>query len=70
MINPATTRRETQRQFRPIEDALGASPRSAGRIDGPVRARGAMAALAREQENAAMEAEGILSQADEALVLG
>jgi hypothetical protein len=33
-------------------------------------ARGAMAALAREQENAAMEAEGILSQADEALVLG
>ncbi len=30
----------------------------------------AMAALARAQEDAAMEAEGVLTQADEALVMG
>ncbi len=71
MINPATTRRETRREFRPIEDALGAFDPIGGRdLVALFAAQGTMAALAREQENAAMEAEGILSQADEALVLG
>ncbi len=63
---------EIERQdFGPIEDALGALPRVGGRGLLPLlAAREAVAALAREQEHAAIEAEGVLSQADEALVMG
>jgi hypothetical protein len=57
--------------FGPIEDALGALPRVGRRGLAPLlAAQMAMAALAREQEHAAMEAEDVLSQADEALVMG
>ncbi len=57
--------------FGPIEDALGALPRVGRRGLAPLlAAQMAMAALAREQEHAAIEAEDVLSQADEALVMG
>jgi hypothetical protein len=57
--------------FGPIEDALGALPRVGRRGLAPLlAAQMAMAALAREQEHAAVEAEDVLSQADEALVMG
>lgn len=63
--------RTRRRNFRPIEDTLGALPRVGGRELVPLLAtREALAALAREQEHAAIEAEDVLSQADEALVMG
>jgi len=67
MIDLGTTRRD----FEVIEEALGDLAPVGGR--GPVpllAAQVATAALAREQEHAAIEAEDVLSQADEALVLG
>jgi hypothetical protein len=54
-----------------IEDGLGAIPPSDARALVPLLAtREIRAALAREQEHAALEAADILSQADEALVMG
>ena len=62
---------KAHRDFGPIGDA---------RVDGPPRGgrgllsllaiREARAALEREQEQAAIEAQDVLSQADEALVMG
>ena len=67
MINLGTTRRN----FGSIEDVLGALPRVGDRELVPLLAtQEALAALAREQEHAAIEAEDVLSQADEALVMG
>jgi hypothetical protein len=60
-----------QREFGPIEDALGAFAPIGGRgLVASLATQEAMTALVREQENAAIEAEDILSQADEALVMG
>ena len=60
-----------RQDFGPIEDALGALPRVGGRGLAPLLTNWeVLAALAREQEHAAIEAEDILSQADEALVMG
>lgn len=67
MVNLGTTRRN----FGSIEDALGAPPQVGGQELVPLLAtQEALAALAREQEHAAIEAEDLLSQADEALVMG
>jgi hypothetical protein len=67
MINLGTT----QREFGSIEDTLGAFAPIGGRgLVAALATQEAVAALAREQENAAIEAEDILTQADEALVLG
>jgi hypothetical protein len=67
VINPGTT----QREFGSIEDALGAfAPIGSRDLVASLAAQEAIVALAREQENAAIEAEDILSQADEALVMG
>jgi hypothetical protein len=67
MINLGTT----QREFGLIEDALGAFAPIGGRgLVAALATQEAVAALAREQDNAAIEAEDILTQADEALVLG
>ena len=67
MFNTETARQD----FGPIEDALGALPRVGRRRLVPLLANGeVVAALVREQEHAAIEAEDVLSQADEALVLG
>lgn len=60
-----------RQDFGPIEDALGALPRVGGRGLVPLLASWeVVAAFAREQEHAAIEAEDVLSQADEALVMG
>jgi hypothetical protein len=60
-----------RQDFGPIEDALGALPRVGRRRGVPLLANWeVVAALAREQEHAAIEAEDVLSQADEALVMG
>ena len=67
MINLGTT----QGQFGSIEDALGAFAPIGGRDSiALLAAQEAMITLAREQENAALDTEDILTQADEALVLG
>ncbi len=60
-----------RQDFGPIEDALGALPRVGGRRLVPLLAnREVVVALAHEQEHAAIEAEDVWSQADEALVMG
>jgi hypothetical protein len=57
--------------FGPIEDALGSGSPVVGRGLAPLLAiLGAGAALEREREQAAIEAQDALSQADEALVMG
>ena len=57
--------------FEPIEDASGSGSPVLGRGLAPLLAiRKAWAALEREREQAAMEAQDILTQADEALVMG
>jgi hypothetical protein len=57
--------------FGPIEDARGTGSPVVGRELAPLLAiLGAGAALEREREQAAIEAQGVLSQADEALVMG
>jgi len=63
---------EIERQgFGPIDDALEALPRVGRRRLVPLLANGeVVAALVREQEHAAIEAEDVLSQADEVLVMG
>ena len=59
------------RDFGPIEDARGAGSPLGGRGAMPLLAiREAGAALEREREQAAIEAQDVLSQADEALVMG
>ena len=59
------------RNVEAVEDAVGALAPVGRRGLGPLLAtREAVAALAREQEHAAVEAEDIISQADEALVMG
>jgi hypothetical protein len=59
------------RDFGPIEDARGAGSPLGGRGVVPLLAiREAGAALEREREQAAIEAQDVLSQADEALVMG
>ena len=66
MINPRTTRRN----FGPIEEALGALPWIGQELLPLLATQEALAALVREQEHATIEAEDVLSQADEALVMG
>ena len=67
MINLGTTLWE----FGSIEEASGAFAPIGGRgLVAALATQEAVAALAREQENAAVEAEDVLTQADEALVLG
>ena len=67
MLNPEIVHRDVEA----VEDAVGALAPVGRRELVPLLAtREAMAALAREQEHAAIEAEDIMSQADEALVLG
>ena len=67
MINLEIARRD----FGSIEDALGSLAPVGGRELVPLLAtREAVATLAREQGHAAIEAEDIMSQADEALVMG
>jgi hypothetical protein len=59
------------RDFGPIEDARGAGSPLGGRGMVPLLTiREARAALEREREQAAIEAQDVLSQADEALVMG
>ncbi len=59
------------RNVEAIEDAVGILAPVVRRELVPLIAnRKAMVALAREQEHAAIEAEDIMSQADEALVMG
>lgn len=59
------------RDFGPIEDARGAGSPLSGRGVVPLLAlREARAALEREREQAAIEAQDVLSQSDEALVMG
>ncbi len=59
------------RDFGPIEDARGAGSPLGGRGVVPLLAiREAGAALEREREQAAIEAQDVLSQADEAIVMG
>jgi hypothetical protein len=56
--------------FGPIEDASGSGSPVSGRGSTPLLAiREAGAALEREREQAAMETQDILTQADEALVV-
>ena len=53
------------------EDAVGTfTPVGRRALVHLLATREAMAALAREQEHAAIEAEDVMSQADEALVMG
>ncbi len=62
---------EAYRDFGPIGDARGAGYPLGGRGVVPLLAiREAGAALEREREQAAIEAQDVLSQADEALVMG
>ena len=59
------------RDFGPIEDARGAGSPLGGRgVVLLLAVREARAALEREREQAAIEAQDVLSQADEALVMG
>ena len=59
------------RDFGPIEDARGAGSPLGGRGLVPLLAiLEAGAALEREREQAAIEAQDVLSQSDEALVMG
>ena len=59
------------RDFGPIEDAREAVSPLGGRPVVPLLAiREARAALESEREQAAMEAQDVLAQADEALVMG
>jgi hypothetical protein len=59
------------RDLGPIEEARGAGSPLGGRGVVPMLAiREATAALEREWEQAAIEAQDVLSQADEALVMG
>ena len=59
------------RDFGPIEDARGVGSPVGRRGVVPLLAiREATAALEREREQAAIEAQDVLSQADEALVMG
>jgi hypothetical protein len=59
------------RDIAPIEDASGAlAPVGGGELVPLLAVRRAVDALAREREHAAIEAEDVLSQADEALVMG
>ena len=59
------------RNVEAVEDAVGAlAPVGRRELAPLLAARKAVAALAREQEHAAIEAEDIMSQADEALVMG
>ncbi len=67
MIDLGSARRDLEA----VEEVLGDLAPVGGRGLVPLlAAQEAMAYLAREQEDAAMEAEDILSQADEALVMG
>ena len=67
MINLGISRRD----FEAIEEALGALAPVCGRELAPLLAtQEGMATLARAQEDAAIEAQDVLSQADEALVMG
>ncbi len=62
---------EAYRDFGPIGDARGAGfPRGGREVVLPLVIREARAALEREREQAAIEAQDVLSQADEALVMG
>jgi hypothetical protein len=59
------------RDFGPIEDSLGTFASVDARSLMPLFAsQDALAVLSREQEQAAIEAQDVLSQADEALVMG
>ena len=59
------------REVGPIEDARGAGSPLGGRgVVLLLAVREARAALEREREQAALEAQDVLSQADEALVMG
>ena len=59
------------REFGPIEDARGAGSPLGGRGVVPLLVlREARDALEREREQAAIEAQDVVSQADEALVMG
>jgi hypothetical protein len=59
------------RRVEAIEDAVGTfTPVGRRELVPSLATREAVAALAREQEHAAIEAEDVMSQADEALVLG
>ncbi len=59
------------RDFGAIEESLGALAPAGGPELAPLLAvQEAIAALARAQEDAAIEAQDVLSQADEALVMG
>jgi hypothetical protein len=59
------------RDFGPIEDVRGAGSPLGGRgVVLLLAVREARAALEREREQAAIEAQDVLSQADEALVMG
>ena len=67
MLNTETARRD----LGPIGDEWGAGPPPGGRGLAPLLAiLEAGAALEREREQAAIEAQDVLSQADEALVMG
>jgi hypothetical protein len=58
------------RDFGPIEDARGAGSPLGGRVVPLLAIREARDSLEREREQAAIEAQDVLSQADEALVMG
>jgi hypothetical protein len=59
------------RDFGPIEDTLGTLASVDARALMPLFAsQDALAVLSREQEQAAIEAQDVLSQAEEALVMG
>ena len=60
-----------RRDFGPIEDAAGNGPPARGRGLAPLLViREIGVALEREREHTAIEAQDVLSQADEALVMG
>jgi hypothetical protein len=62
---------KAHRNFGPIEDARGAGSPLGGRgVVHLLAIREVRAALEREREQAAIEAQDVLSQADEALVMG
>lgn len=64
------TQKIAHRDFGELENMFAGFADDGGEPSLLLAARNADAALARAQEDAAMEAQDVLSQADEALVLG